>query len=156
MVFHLRRNNQKKTNLKKLIIVRGIPGSGKTTFAEFLFDNLEIDVDAACLAADDYFYDDEGVYHFDANKLHMAHLHCQQTVENNMVMHGTREQVQSVIIVHNTSTTPKELKPYLELAKKYGYEVTSLIVENRHGNENVHSVPEEVLTKMKNRFEVKL
>lgn len=142
--------------MKKLIIVRGIPGSGKTTFAEFLFDKLDLAIDVAILAADDYFYDDDDVYHFDANKLHAAHMHCQQSVENAMVLDGDKEYPNSVIIVHNTSTTPKELKPYLELAVKYGYEVTSLIIENRHGSENVHNVPEEVLAKMKNRFDVRL
>lgn len=142
--------------MKKLIIVRGIPGSGKTTFADFLFENLGVDIDVSILAADDYFYDDDGQYHFDANQLHAAHMHCQQSVENSMMLDGDKESPNSVIIVHNTSTTPKELKPYLELAVKYGYEVTSLIVENRHGNSNVHSVPEEVLAKMRNRFEVRL
>lgn len=142
--------------MKKLIIVRGIPGSGKTTFAEFLFNFIDIEIDAAILAADDYFYDDDGVYNFDANKLHQAHVHCQQSVENSMILDGGKEAPLSLIIVHNTSTTPKEMKPYLDLAKKYDYEVTSLIVENRHGNTNVHGVPQEVLDKMKNRFEVKL
>ena len=56
------------------------------------------------------------------------------------------------IIVSNTSTTEKELQPYLELAKKYDYKVVSLIVENRHGNKDIHGVPEETLVKMENRF----
>jgi hypothetical protein len=34
--------------------------------------------------------------------------------------------------------------------------VTSIIVENRHEGTNEHGVPDEVLTKMKNRFEIKL
>ena len=48
------------------------------------------------------------------------------------------------------------MKPYYELAEKYGYAVFSLIVENRHGGKNVHNVPEETLEKMRNRFEIKL
>jgi hypothetical protein len=31
-----------------------------------------------------------------------------------------------------------------------------LIVENRHGSQNIHGVPEEKLQTMKNRFEIKL
>jgi hypothetical protein len=46
--------------------------------------------------------------------------------------------------------------PYYDLAKKYGYRVYSLIVENRHGGVNEHGVPEDKLKIMKNRFEVKL
>jgi hypothetical protein len=45
---------------------------------------------------------------------------------------------------------------YIELAKKYEYTVFTIIVENRHGGKNVHGVPDEVLTKMRERFEIKL
>jgi len=60
------------------------------------------------------------------------------------------------IVVANTLTTQKELKPYLELAKKYDYGIVSLIVENRHGNENIHKVPDLTLDKMEKRFSIKL
>ena len=62
----------------------------------------------------------------------------------------------SEIVVSNTSTTEKEMQPYLDLAREFGYTVVSLIVENRHGNSNVHNVPQETLKKMQDRFEVKL
>jgi hypothetical protein len=48
------------------------------------------------------------------------------------------------------------MEPYFELAKKYGYRVHSIVVENRHGGVNEHGVPEETLTKMRDRFEIKL
>lgn len=60
------------------------------------------------------------------------------------------------VIVHNTFTTEKEIKPYQELAEKYSYTLISLIVENRHGNESIHDVPETTIGKMKNRFSIKL
>ena len=60
------------------------------------------------------------------------------------------------IVVSNTSTTEKELQPYLDLATKYDYKVVSLIVENRHGNSSVHNVPDETIDKMRNRFNIKL
>jgi hypothetical protein len=31
-----------------------------------------------------------------------------------------------------------------------------VIIENRHGNENIHGVPEDKLQIMKDRFEIKL
>jgi hypothetical protein len=58
--------------------------------------------------------------------------------------------------VSNTFTQEWEMEPYFELAKTYGYKVFSIIVENRHGGENQHEVPEEVLTKMRERFEITL
>ena len=45
---------------------------------------------------------------------------------------------------------------YYQIAEKFGYTVYSLIVENRHDGVNSHGVPDEVLTKMRNRFEIKL
>jgi hypothetical protein len=60
------------------------------------------------------------------------------------------------ICVSNTFTQEWEMQSYFELAKEYGYRVHSIIVENRHGGVNEHNVPDEVLTKMNNRFEVKL
>jgi hypothetical protein len=45
---------------------------------------------------------------------------------------------------------------YYDLAKKYGYRVHSLIVENRHDGVNEHGVPADKLEQMKNRFNIKL
>jgi uridine kinase len=148
--------------MRKLILIRGIPGAGKTTFAKFLFHYIENDIDVTMCAADDYFYGDDGRYNFDPSQLYNAHLSCQQNVEIAMqkavtrLEQGWEIEPQAVIIVHNTSTAPKEVKTYVDLAVKYGFELTSLIVENRHGNKSVHNVPEEALDRMRGRFEVKL
>ena len=131
-----------------LIILRGLPGSGKTSFAKYMFSNNVFE-------ADQYFVDSDGNYNFDATKLHAAHLNCQKRVEDLMKISETT-QYGSEIVVSNTSTTEKELKPYYDLAEKYDYKVVSLIVENRHGSKNVHNVPDEKLEQMKNRFSVKL
>ena len=131
-----------------LIILRGLPGSGKTSFAKYMFSNNVFE-------ADQYFTDKDGNYNFDASKLHAAHLDCQKRVEDLMKMSETT-QYGSEIVVSNTSTTEKELKPYYDLAEKYDYKVVSLIVENRHGSKNVHNVPDEKLEQMRNRFSIKL
>jgi hypothetical protein len=60
------------------------------------------------------------------------------------------------VVVSNTFTQEWEMKPYIEMAERYGYRVHTLIVENRHGGNNVHGVPDDKLEIMKNRFEVKL
>jgi len=132
---------------KTLFLLRGLPGCGKTTLAEFLTEG-----DAGVmLAADDYFTDiHTGEYAFDASKLDRAHESCRQRCETCMSYELSR------IVVHNTFTTKKEMKPYYELAEKYGYMVQSLVVENRHGGENVHGVPEHALNRMEQRFDIKL
>jgi hypothetical protein len=48
------------------------------------------------------------------------------------------------------------MEPYFVMAKKYGYKVFSIVIENRHGGSNEHGVPEDKIKIMKERFEIKL
>ena len=134
--------------MKNLYLLRGIPGAGKSTLAKQLGD--------AHFEADSYFMID-GEYQFDPTKLRKAHEWCQGQVELAMIQnHVTYGLDSSDIVVSNTFTQEWELQPYYELAIKYGYYVTSIIVENRHGGTNKHGVPEDKLQQMKNRFQIKL
>lgn len=129
-------------NMRKLYLIRGVSGAGKTSFADTLFGVFQI-------SADQYFEDDDGRYNFDVNKLHQAHKWCQEKTEK--LMKAGYE-----LAVANTFTTTKEMKPYYKLAEKYGYRVFSIIVENRHGGKDVHNVPEATLEKQEKRFNIKL
>jgi phenolic acid decarboxylase len=60
------------------------------------------------------------------------------------------------LIVSNTFTQEWEMEYYFNLAKELNYRVISLIVENRHGNQSIHDVPQDTLNKMNNRFDIKL
>ena len=137
--------------MKELILLRGLPGSGKSTTAKLLGAG---GAGYAHFEADMYFMED-GVYKFDPTKIRDAHKWCQNSVEGAMLLNHTTGD-NNTIIVSNTFTMESELQPYLELAKEYGYRVHSIILENRHGNQSIHSVPSETIQKMKNRFEIKL
>ena len=63
---------------KILILVRGIPGSGKSTFANLIWNSYAI------CEADKFFYDKDGNYNFDPSKLKQAHEWCQNEVEIKM------------------------------------------------------------------------
>jgi predicted kinase len=137
---------------KMLYIVRGIPGSGKSTFAKKLVGH-----DFLVCEADKYFIDKEtGEYKFDISKIKDAHKFCQDMVETYMKDSLLNDHFYTEIAVSNTFTQEWELQPYYELAIKYGYYVTSIIVENRHGGVNVHDCPEDKIELMRNRFEIKL
>ncbi len=125
---------------KVLIILKGIPGSGKTTAAETLFPG------ATAFAADDYFLDENKEYKFDPQKLGRAHEACVRNVDNSMSAGLTP------IVVHNTTTTAREMRPYLDLASAKGYKVFSFVVENYHGGSNVHGVPMAKLEEMAKRL----
>ena len=128
---------------KILYIVRGIPGSGKSTFAKTLGGQH--------YEADMYFIDPTtGEYKFDGTKIKNAHAWCLDRAKTDMAV--AREK----IVVSNTFTQEWEMEPYFELAKEYEYKVFSVIIENRHGNTNEHNVPEDKIEQMKNRFSIKL
>ena len=137
--------------MKNLILLRGVPGSGKSTTAKLLGAG---GAGYAHFEADQYFMVD-GEYKFDPTKLKEAHTWCRDNVEHAMLLNHTTGY-NSTIIVSNTFTQEWEMQAYYDLAKSWGYTVFSIIVENRHGGVNEHGVPDEVLTKMKDRFEIKL
>jgi predicted kinase len=135
---------------KVLVLVRGIPGSGKSTFANLVWNNYAI------CEADKFFYDKEGNYNFDASKLKQAHEWCQNEVEVKMKDNQNNPQFYPEIVVSNTFTQEWEMQAYFNLAKKYDYKIFSVIVENRHGSTNVHNVPDDTLKKMRDRFHISL
>lgn len=119
----------------KLIIVRGIPGSGKSTFAKSLgIPHFE---------ADQYFVGDDGVYRFDFAKLGAAHSWCREQVAKTL-FNGES------VVVSNTSTTLKELRPYFEVGLEHGIVPTVLTMNGNFGS--IHGVPEDKMSAMRDRF----
>jgi predicted kinase len=131
--------------MKTLILLRGLPGAGKSTVAKML-----VNKDYCHKEADMFFVDREGNYKFEPSKIKDAHAWCQEEVEFLLRLEHTP------VVVSNTFTQEWEMEAYYKLAKDYGYTVFSLIVENRHGGRNIHGVPDDKLEIMKNRFEIKL
>ena len=130
--------------MKNLILVRGIPGSGKTTFAKIISPwNIAAD---DCWAYD-YTVDPRG---FNFEESQKAHQRCQECVQAWMEINRTP------IVVHNTFVSLNSMLPYFTLARAYGYQTHTLVIENRHMSESIHNVPNETLNKMKNNFEITL
>ena len=138
-----------KEYIGDLILLRGLPGSGKTTLGNIILKNFVTD-QPDVLSADDFFINEDGAYVFDATKLKEAHNDCLLRCANKMKNQFFR------IVVANTFTQEWEMEKYYEIAERYNYRVHSIIVENRHNGENIHGVPSEKLEQMKNRFNIKL
>jgi len=132
-----------------IVLLRGIPGSGKSTLGDVILQTTQSN-NQDVLSADNFFNDDKGNYNFDATKLKEAHNWCQQKCAERMKLQFSK------IVVANTFTQEWEMAPYFEMADRYKYRIHSVIVENRHDSKNIHSVPEDKLEIMKNRFEIKL
>ena len=130
---------------KTLYILRGVSGSGKTSLAK----TLEQLPNTKAVAADDFWYIvGKGEYAFDIKRLGEAHDWCKECVRA-LLTKGEYN-----IVLHNTTTSEKELLPYLHLAEILEYKVVSLVVEKRHTNSNVHQVPKEVLINQAKRLRV--
>lgn len=132
-----------------LILLRGIPGSGKSTLGEIILQTTQ-QQKPDVLSADNFFVDENGTYNFDATKLKEAHNMCQQKCAERMRLEFSK------IVVANTFTQEWEMLPYFEMAKRYNYRIHTLVVENRHGSKNVHNVPDDKLEQMKDQFEISL
>ena len=130
-----------------LILLRGVSGAGKSTVAELF-------IDADIISTDDFFMVD-GKYQFDANSLVENHMKCTAQADKAMNI-AEDNDVNHTLIIHNTFTKQWEMTPYMILAEKYHYTVHTLIVENRHGSESIHNVPQASVDAQRERFEVVL
>jgi hypothetical protein len=88
-----------------LFLIRGLPGSGKTSFATAIWN------DYAVCEADKFFVGEDGIYRFDATKLKYAHEWCKEQVETKMIEHQNNQQYYPEIAVSNTFTQEWEVQP---------------------------------------------
>lgn len=131
--------------MKNMYLIRGLPGSGKSTFAETIADAL----DAQHFEHDRYLYTDEGEYLWTPARMAYAYRQCLRDTEDAMSSDFN-------VVVSNVFPTGKSMKNYRKLAEKYGYRVTYIVVENRRGGVNIHDVPQEALDDMRKAFQVSI
>ena len=120
----------------KLILVRGLPGSGKSTLAKSLINENTVHLET------DMFWGID--YNFNFSRLNEAHAWCREETECQLAL-GMN------VVVSNTFTTKKELKPYFDIAKNFDIIPTVIVCQNSFGN--IHNVPEEVMQRMHDRFD---
>jgi predicted kinase len=129
---------------KRVVVIRGISGSGKSTYARTHYPGAPV------CSADDYFIGEDGVYRFAPIKLGEAHRSCMRKFLDQIAA-GT-----DTIVVDNTHTRVWEFSPYAAVADASGYQVTIVRMETPYkvaGERNVHGVPVDVVRGMEQRFE---
>lgn len=119
--------------MPQIVLIRGVPGSGKTTMAKAKYADHQL-VEA------DMFFERNGKYKYDSSKIKNAHKWCQQTAKQWLDMGYN-------VVVANTFTRVWELQPYMNM----GYPVK--IVEAMGNYDNVHGVPSAIINKMRKRYE---
>lgn len=132
---------------KTVFIMRGISGSGKSTFVK---ENLDF---AKICSADDFFVrlgkEVGQEYLFKQELLAKAHNECLQKfcehVENN----------ESFIVVDNTNLRLRDLKTYHEIALSKGYTVRVVQIhkaKEKCVSDNVHELNEDLIKKQHQIF----
>ena len=137
--------------MSELILIRGLPGSGKTTLSKELINEglRQGDTDIRGYEADDFFYrgigNGEADYFFDKDFLKYAHAKCLSNTAQALYHVATAK-----VFVSNTFTTKWGLEDYLDLARVVGASVTIIHCDGEY--DSVHDVPQETIERMKGRF----
>lgn len=120
----------------ELVLIRGLPGSGKSTLARRMKGYAHYEADM--------FFERDGAYLYDRSKIADAHKWCQRKTK------AALKDGKSVVVA-NTFTRKIEVNPYIAIAESMGIPVR--IVEATGNWPNVHGVPDEIVKRMRERWE---
>ena len=139
--------------MKTLIILRGLPGAGKTTIIKYI--EKQYGQEATVCSADHYWYfGKEHIpenYKFDIALLDKAHGSCKYNCIKAI------EERKELIVIDNTNIRLKEFKLYALLGSEAGYKVISHAITGMNAEDsfksNIHNVPLEICVRMLKAFE---
>lgn len=135
-----------------MFIMRGVPGSGKSTLVQHLLERYP---EAVVCSADHYMHSENDTeYKFDASKLSEAHEKCQQKAQSSC------EDYCPVIVIDNTNIRRWEMTKYRDLARYYNYLVVLLVPRTNWSHDpvecarrNAHGVSAEIIQKKISDFQ---
>lgn len=120
----------------KLLLLRGLPGSGKSTYAATLTDYVNFEADTYFGTGDDY--------KWRGDLLGKAHEWCQNQTRQALI-EGKN------VVVSNTFTKLWEMQAYFDMAKELGVPVE--VLEMTGNWPNIHGVSEEHIANMRKRWQ---
>jgi predicted kinase len=135
--------------MKRVIVLQGVSGSGKTRHAKKLCREYARECPRV-VSSDDFFLSPDGSYHFDPSKLSEAHAWCFR--EYMLALQGTADDF---IIVDNTNADACELSPYMLAASAFGAKAFIVRVDcdlELAANRNTHNVPTHAIARQAERI----
>lgn len=118
-------------------IIRGLPGSGKSTMAlKLVSKDRHFETDQ--------FWEQKLSGKFDGSRLKEAHAWNKDRVQKACMT--SRED----LAVSNTFTVPSEYWGYIHMAQDHGFVPVVLTMENDFGS--IHNVPQETIERMRKRM----
>jgi len=141
---------------KTVIINRGVPASGKSSFAKEIVSTFKSKGLRATTHSTDDFFMVDGEYRFDESKLREYHL------KNQDAFFEALKSGVDLVICDNTNIEPWEAKVYYNMAREFHYKVILMNFKPRdveahfqdQNNEAYkHNIPKEILEAMLERYE---
>lgn len=122
----------------RLILIRGLPGSGKTTLARRMRNRITDHFET------DMFFEKDGKYDADLTKLPEAHGWCLRKACESLCRGRS-------VIVSNTFSQLWEMEGYIDAAKRYGADLR--VIRSTGEFKSVHNIPDEQMDNYVNKFE---
>lgn len=153
---------------RELVLMRGLPGSGKSTEARMLCnEHLMSGGQTMVICSTDNFHMEGDKYVFKPDRLNEFHIKNQFFAQEFMLL-GVE-----LVVIDNTNIKRRDMLPYIDAAEECGYEIDEVIIGEDYlvpGDEmtqqlidgyiklcatrNTHGVPLEVIERMARKFEL--
>jgi len=125
--------------MAKLLIIRGVPGSGKSTIAQDY-----VAQGYAHFEADMYHINVHNKYDWKPENVKKSHAWCFDQTAKALAAGDN-------VVVSNTFARKWEYESYIKLAKANGAEVEIITATGNYSN--IHNVPDHTIARMRRRWE---